>query len=130
MSELAKVLIIEDDRDVTTLMIEILTQEGFAPLAAADGLEGLLKLTTRQADVALLDIMMPDLDGVRVLEQLLEEGDGELPLPVIVMTGSPEGAQQARKLIGGDNVFEKPFDPTKLVGRLRAVISTTGATDG
>lgn len=119
-----RILIIEDDRDVTTLMIEILSQEGFTPLAAADGLEGLLKLNTSHADAALLDIMMPDLDGVRVLEQLLEEGDGELPLPVVVMTGSPEGAATARKLIGADNVFEKPFDPTKLVGRLRAVLAT------
>lgn len=119
-----RVLIIEDDRDVTTLMVEILSGEGFTPLAASDGLEGLLKLNTKQADAALLDIMMPDLDGVRVLEQLLEEGDGSLPIPIIVMTGSPEGAQQARKLIGDANVFEKPFDPTKLVGRLRAVLST------
>jgi DNA-binding response OmpR family regulator len=125
-----KVLIIEDDADVTTLMIEILSQEGFTPLAAADGLEGLLKLTTRQADAALLDIMMPDLDGVRVLQQLLEEGDGELPLPIIVITGSPEGAATARKLIGADNVYEKPFDPTRLIGRLRAVLRTTGDADG
>lgn len=124
MPDRPKVLIIEDDRDVTSMMIELLSQEGFDPVAAGDGLEGLLKLQTGNTDVALLDIMMPDLDGVRVLQQLLEEGDGQLAVPVIVMTGSPEGAAEARGLIGRDNVFEKPFDPHALVARLRALLTS------
>ncbi|MBW3659795.1 MAG: response regulator, partial [Actinobacteria bacterium] len=71
-----RVLIVEDDRDVITLLVEILSHEGFDPVVAADGLEGLLKIQTGQPDLALLDIMMPDVNGVRVLEQLLEEGAG------------------------------------------------------
>jgi DNA-binding response OmpR family regulator len=115
-----RVLIVEDDRDVVTLLVEILRHEGFTATVAEDGLAGLLKIRTGQPDLALLDIMMPDVDGVRVLEQLLEEGGGELPVPIIVMTGSPEGAARARKLLGPADVFEKPFDPDRLVGRIRA----------
>lgn len=119
-ADAARVLIVEDDRDVITLLVEILRHEGFAPSVAADGLEGLLKIRTGQPDVALLDVMMPDVDGLRVLEQLLEEHDGHLPVPIIVMTGSPEGAARARRLLGSADVFEKPFDPDPLIRRIRA----------
>lgn len=114
-----RVLIVEDDRDVVTLLVEILQHEGYTATVAEDGLVGLLKIRTGQPDLALLDIMMPDVDGVRLLEQLLEEGGGELPVPIIVMTGSPEGAAKARRLLGRDDVFEKPFDPDRLVRRIR-----------
>jgi DNA-binding response OmpR family regulator len=114
-----RVLIVEDDRDVVTLLVEILQHEGYTATVAEDGLVGLLKIRTGQPDLALLDIMMPDVDGVRLLEQLLEEGSGELPVPIIVMTGSPEGAARARRLLGRDDVFEKPFDPDRLVRRIR-----------
>ncbi len=113
------VLIVEDDGDVITLLVEILRQEGIESTVAEDGLSGLLKIQTGAPDVALLDIMMPDINGVRVLEQLLEEGDGGLPVPIIVMTGSPDGAARSRRLIGAADVFEKPFDPEALIQRIR-----------
>lgn len=113
------VLIIEDDIDVTTLLVEILRHEGFEVTVAADGLSGLLKLRSGHPDVALLDIMMPDVDGLRVLRQLYEEGDGQLLVPIVVMTGSPEAAAEARTLLGTEDVFEKPFDPDPLISRLR-----------
>ncbi len=117
------ILIIEDDPDVTTLLGEILRHEGYDVEVAADGLAGLVKLQTGQADATLLDIMMPDVDGERVLAQLLEEGGGEITQKVIVITGSPTGADRARTLLGSANVFEKPFDPDLLVSRLRDVLS-------
>ncbi len=115
------VLVIEDDRDVVTLLEQLLLHEGHTVDIARDGLEGLVKLTTSSPDAVLLDIMMPDVDGHRVLSQLLEEGDGTVPFPVIVITGSPEGAAKARVLLGEKNVFEKPFDPQPLLDRVRAV---------
>ncbi|MFP5310046.1 MAG: response regulator transcription factor [Actinomycetes bacterium] len=114
-----RVLLVEDDEDVVALLREILSHEGFEPVVARDGLEGLLRMQTGTPDLALLDIMMPDVNGVRVVEQLLEDGDGSLPVPIIVITGSPDGAAQARELLGREDVFEKPFDPTKLIARIR-----------
>lgn len=119
---MTKVLIIEDDPDVTTLLAELLRVEGWDTEVAPDGLAGLLKLQTADADVTLLDIMMPDIDGERVLRQLIEEGDGSLEKPVIVITGSPDGAERCRGLLGSRNVFEKPFDPDRLVARIKAVL--------
>jgi two-component system, OmpR family, response regulator len=118
------ILVIEDDAHVVTLLHELLRVEGYEVTDARDGLLGLLKLATGGADAVLLDVMMPDLDGVRVLEQLLEE-HGQLPVPVLVITGSPEGARRCRELIGRDDVFEKPFDPAKLLGRLQSRLATT-----
>jgi CheY-like chemotaxis protein len=94
---------------------------GHVVVTARDGLEGLVKRTTSHPDVVLLDIMMPDVDGHRVLKQLLEENGGTVPFPVIVITGSPEGAAQARVLLGRENVFEKPFDPQPLLDHVRVV---------
>lgn len=114
-----RILVIEDDADVAVLLRALLEGEGHEVVEAADGLLGLAKLQIGGADAVLLDVMMPDLDGERVLAQLLEEHDGQLPLPVIVVTGSPEAAGRCRQLLGPDDVFEKPFDPTRLLARLR-----------
>jgi DNA-binding response OmpR family regulator len=113
------VLIVEDDAHVVTLLRELLRVEGYEVAAAGDGLVGLVKLATSGVDAVLLDVMMPDLDGIRVLEQLLEE-HGELPVPVLVITGSPDGARRCRELLGPENVLEKPFDPRDLLRRLDA----------
>ena len=123
---MSRVLVIEDDADVVTLLEQLLEHEGHDVTTARDGLEGLVKLTTARPDVVLLDIMMPDVDGHRVLKQLLEEHGGQVPFPVLVITGSPEGAAQARVLLGGDNVFEKPFDPQPLLDRVREVADLAG----
>jgi DNA-binding response OmpR family regulator len=115
-----RILVVEDDAHVVAMLVEVLQQEGFEVVTAADGLAGLLTLKSTDADAVLLDIMMPDVDGVRVVEQLLEEHEGVLPVPVIVITGSPDGARRCRVLLGDDDVFLKPFDPAALVSRLRA----------
>ena len=127
---MSTVLVIEDDADVVALLEQLLEHEGYDVAAARDGLEGLVKLSTVRPDALLLDIMMPDVDGHRVLKQLLEENDGEVPFPVIVITGSPEGAAQARLLLGADSVFEKPFDPQPLLDRLREVLGDAATDQG
>lgn len=115
-----RILVIEDDADIVTFLVEVLTYEGFQVTVAEDGLAGLLKLQSDPPDLALVDIMMPDVNGVRLLEQLQEEGGGQLSVAAIVITGSPEGAERAREILGRANVFQKPFDPKLLIARVRA----------
>jgi DNA-binding response OmpR family regulator len=115
-----RVLVIEDDEHVVAMLVELLRQEGFEATTAGDGLSGLLALRDTEVEAVLLDLMMPDVDGVRVLEQVLEEHDGTLPVPILVVTGSPEGARRCRDLLGDDDVFTKPFEPAALIERLRA----------
>lgn len=116
----ARVLIVEDDVHVVTLLRELLTHEGYDVVAAGDGLTGLLTLGGHDIDAVLLDVMMPDVDGTRVLDQLFEEHGDPLPLPVLVITGSPEASRACRQRLDPADVFDKPFDPTVLLARLRA----------
>jgi DNA-binding response OmpR family regulator len=117
-----RILVIEDDASVVEFLTAYLGGEGYEVSAAPDGLAGLLKLQTTRPDLAIVDIMMPDVDGLRVLEQLLEEGDGKLPVPIVIVTGSPEGAARCRKILDPADVIEKPFEPDALLKRIHAHI--------
>jgi DNA-binding response OmpR family regulator len=124
------ILVVEDDTNVAALLRELLAQDGYRVDEAADGLVGLLKLRSRDVDAVVLDVMMPDVDGVRLLAQVLEEHDGRLPVPTLVVTGSPDGARRCRDLLGDDAVLEKPFDPTDLLDRLRTLLGGRAPADG
>jgi two-component system alkaline phosphatase synthesis response regulator PhoP len=120
----AKVLVVEDDPSVRGLLHTLLTGEGYEVATASDGLAGLVKASSAKPDLMLLDLMMPDLGGVRVLEEL--RGDPALAdVPVIVVTGKLEAVPSLRALLGEDNVFVKPFGVTELLERVSAV--TRGA---
>ena len=112
------VLVVEDDKGVRELMETILISEGFDVRTARDGLEGLLKLKMMRPAVLVLDIMMPDVGGLRVLDELATE---HADVPVIVVTGKPQAADEARQRLGSHNVFDKPFDLDTFVNRVREV---------
>jgi CheY-like chemotaxis protein len=112
------VLVVEDDKGVRDLIDTVLTSEGFEVKTARDGLEGLLKLRMLKPAALVLDIMMPDVGGLRVLDEL---ADDHADLPVIVVTGKPQAAEESRKRLGPENVFDKPFDLDDFVRRIREV---------
>lgn len=116
------VLVVEDDKAVRDLLETVLSDEGFEVRTAGDGLEGLLKVRMHQPAALVLDIMMPDVGGLRVLDELAEDG---AKIAVIVVTGAPSAAEEARGRLGRENVFDKPFDVDELVNRLRAVTRAT-----
>lgn len=117
------VLVVEDDRGVRELLDTVLVSEGFDVHTARDGLEGLLKLRMLSPAALVLDIMMPDVGGLRVLDELAEE---HADTPVIVVTGAADAADVARERLGKANVFTKPFDIDDLVDRIRAVARMPG----
>jgi DNA-binding response OmpR family regulator len=119
-AEAPLVVVVEDDKSVRDLLETVLVSEGFRVRTARDGLEGLLKIRMLQPAALLLDIMMPDVGGLRVLDELGTEHAG---VPVIVVTGKPQAAEEARQRLGKDNVFDKPFDVDALIARVHAVIS-------
>ena len=117
------VLVVEDDPSVRGLLHTLLSAEGYDVATASDGLAGLVKATASKPQLVLLDLMMPDLGGVRVLEEL--RSDPALSdVPVIVVTGKLEAVPSLRGLLGDDNVFVKPFGVAELLERVAAV---TGA---
>jgi DNA-binding response OmpR family regulator len=114
-----RVLLVEDDdviREATQLALE---RNGFTVDVAADGLTGLDTFRERQPDVALLDIMLPGMNGVSLCRQIREES----PTPVIMMSARADPVDVVLGLeAGADDYVTKPFDSTVLVARIRAVV--------
>ena len=115
-----RVLVVEDDPSVRGLLQTLLVAEGYTVSTASDGLGGLGLMATTRPDLLLLDLVMPDLGGVRVIQELRE--DPELArIPVLVVTGHEEAVPDMRAQLGEDNVFLKPFAVGELLARVGAV---------
>ena len=125
MTNPSRVLVVEDDPSVRGLLHTLLTAEGYDVSTASDGLAGLVKAAQTLPDLILLDLMMPDLGGVRVLEELRE--DPELDeTPVVVVTGQVDAVPGMRRVLGDDNVFVKPFAVAELLARVAAITGGPG----
>jgi DNA-binding response OmpR family regulator len=118
-----RVLLVEDDaviREATQLALE---RHGFAVTVAGDGLAGLASYRARRPDVALLDLMLPGMNGVSLCRQIREEGS----TPVIMMSARADPIDVVLGLeAGADDYVTKPFDSTVLVARIRAVVRRMG----
>jgi len=115
-----RVLVVEDDPSVRGLLQTLLSAEGYDVTTAADGLAGLVKAASVHPALMLLDLMMPDLGGVRVLEEVRE--DPELSkTPVIVVTGKIDAVPGMRALLGEDRVFVKPFAVAELLTKVAEI---------
>jgi DNA-binding response OmpR family regulator len=121
-----RVLVVEDDPSVRGLLHTLLSAEGYDVATASDGLAGLVKAAATKPALMLLDLMMPDLGGVRVLEEIRD--DPELSAtPVIVVTGKIDAVPGMRDLLGEDHVFVKPFAVAELLAQVAAI---TGGPEG
>ena len=116
-----KVLLVEDDESVRQLVRVTLQMNDFEVVEAKDGLEGLLLLEMHHPDAVVLDLMMPDVGGERVLAQLRATPETKRT-PVVIITGKPEVAPEVIGLVGRENFFPKPFDPDAVIARLNAMV--------
>lgn len=115
------ILVVEDDPSVQGFLSVLLEGEGYDVLLAQDGLEGLVLVELRHPDLVILDVMMPNVSGERVLRELQE--DPRLGhLPVLVVSGKHDVHEIFDPLLGRDNVFTKPFEPSALVERISEVL--------
>jgi DNA-binding response OmpR family regulator len=113
-------LVVEDDPSVRGLLQTLLLAEGYDVSTASDGLAGLVKANRQHPSLILLDLMMPDLGGVRVLEEL--GGDPDLAeVPVIVVTGKLDAVPAMAEILGDASVFTKPFSVADLLARVAEV---------
>lgn len=114
-----RVLLIDDDSAFTTMMAEYLTSEGFACERAHDPFDGLERALSGDFDVAVLDVMMPGLDGMELLRRLRRAS----AMPVLMLTAKGDGIDRVLGLeLGADDYLPKPVYPRELVARLRAVM--------
>jgi two-component system KDP operon response regulator KdpE len=121
-------LVADDEPRITKLVSMALSEEGFRVVTASSGEEALLKAEQIRPDIILLDIVMPDLDGIEVMRQLRERR----PVPVILLTAKGSTADKAKGLdLGADDYVAKPFHPDELAARVRAVLRrASGAPQG
>lgn len=116
------VLVVEDDEAIRGLLEVMMEMQNYEVIGARDGLEGLLKLEFRRPSAVILDIMMPNIDGARVLAEM--RSDIRLRnVPVIVVTGRRDAHEAFDDVVGAANVFSKPFDPEHLVHRVAELIA-------
>ena len=117
-----KILIIDDDEELCELVAEYLTVEGFETKAVHDGQTGLETAMEGDYDMAVLDVMLPKMNGFDVLRNLRAESK----LPVLMLTARGDDMERIVGLeIGADDYLAKPFNPRELVARLRAILRRT-----
>ena len=112
------ILIIDDEVGIRELLYEILKSNSFQPRHAANGQDARVEISKQKPDLILLDIWMPDVDGLTLLREWVEEG--KITMPVIVMSGhaSIDSAIEATK-IGASAFLEKPFSVNKLLALIK-----------
>ena len=115
---MAKVLIVEDDELIAGGMATHLTKAGFEAFRVSNGEAGLARLRFERPDVCVLDLMMPRLDGWKLIETARAEGIGT-PIVVVSARGSEQDRIHALE-IGADDYLVKPFSMNELVARVRA----------
>lgn len=128
MSPPPLVLVADDEPRITKLVSIALGDEGFRVVTARGGVEALQKAEQFRPDIVLLDIVMPDLDGIEVMRRLRERR----PVAVILLTAKVSVADRAKGLgLGADDYLAKPFHPNELTDRVRAVLRrAAGAAPG
>ncbi|MBQ8836291.1 MAG: response regulator transcription factor [Clostridia bacterium] len=119
MDERRRVLLVEDEKNIALLLAHNLNSAGYETVIAYDGEEGLKKALTEKFDIVLLDIMLPKLDGFKVLEGIRTRSD----VPVIMVTARDDDKDKIAGLENGaDDYVTKPYKLQELIARIRANI--------
>jgi two-component system, OmpR family, alkaline phosphatase synthesis response regulator PhoP len=124
---MSRVLVIEDHEDLAFGLRNNLEIEGYEVALAADGLAGMNLAKTWSPDLVVLDLMLPGLDGFRVLRSLREQG---LTMPILILTARGEEADKVRGLrLGADDYVTKPFGILELLARAEALLRRSRLRD-
>jgi two-component system, OmpR family, KDP operon response regulator KdpE len=119
------ILVADDEPRITKLVSIALSEEGFRVVSASTGAEAVRMAEEYRPDVVLLDIVMPDMDGIEVMRTLRETSS----VPVILVTAKGSTADKAKGLdFGADDYISKPFHPDEMAARVRAVLRRSGGT--
>lgn len=115
----SKILIVDDEEYIRELIRFYLDKEGFSVVQAASGEEALHLLENEYIDLAIVDIMMPVMDGFQLVEEMKEMKD----IPVIMLTAKSQSADKLRGFsLGIDDYVTKPFDPDELLARVKTIL--------
>ena len=114
---MAKILICDDEKDIVSALTIYLQAEGYETVPAYNGREALQILRGQEVQLVLLDVMMPELDGISALSKIRQESN----VPVILLTAKSEDTDTVLGLnVGADDYVTKPFNPVELIARVRS----------
>lgn len=115
-----KILIVDDEQSIRTLLNYNLTKENYRTLLAEDGEQAIQKVLEEKPDLILLDLMLPKLDGIAVCKELRQRG---IQTPLIMLTAKSDEIDKVTGLeIGADDYMTKPFSPREVIARIKAVL--------
>lgn len=115
-----RILVVEDDKKIASFVVNGLKQSGYAVDHAADGESGLFQAQTIAYDATVVDLMLPKLDGLSLIQQLRKHG---IRMPVLILSAKASVDDRVRGLqAGGDDYLTKPFAFSELLARIQALI--------
>ncbi|MBI2167839.1 MAG: response regulator transcription factor [Candidatus Omnitrophica bacterium] len=130
MSAKQKILIVEDEKDISNLVQLHLQKAGFETLTARDGQEAFRKIQSSKPDLIVLDLMLPEMDG-KELTKLLKAREDTKEIPIVMLTAKTEEVDRIVGFeLGADDYIPKPFSPRELVLRVKVVLKRTGKDPG
>jgi two-component system, OmpR family, alkaline phosphatase synthesis response regulator PhoP len=120
-----KLLVVEDEISISTLLQFNLEQAGFQVVTALDGKNGLEKAESEIPDLIILDLMLPEMDGLEVCKELRSK---KLNIPILMLTAKDDEFDKVLGLeLGADDYMTKPFSPREVVARVKAILRRTAA---
>jgi two-component system, OmpR family, response regulator len=115
-----RILVVEDDKKIASFVVNGLKQSGYAVDHSADGEDGLIRAQTIAYDAVIVDLMLPRLDGLSLIQQLRAKG---IRIPVLILSAKASVDDRVRGLqAGGDDYLTKPFAFSELLARVQALI--------
>ena len=118
-----KILVCDDDREIARAIEIYLNNEGFEVVKAHDGFEALNVVKSEDVKLAIMDVMMPKLDGIQATQMIRNEKD----IPIIMLSAKSEDYDKIIGLnIGADDYVTKPFNPMELVARVKSQLRRSG----
>jgi len=117
-----KILIVDDEKDILEFLSYNLRKEGFEILTANNGLEGLEMATKEVPDLIILDVMMPEMDGIEACEKIRETPSLEDTLVLFLTARAEEYSELAGFTAGADDYITKPIKPKLLISRVKAIL--------
>lgn len=122
-----RVLLVDDDVELSTMLAEYLTREGFDAETAHDGEAGARRALDEPFDIVVLDVMMPGIDGIETLRRIRARS----PVPVLMLTARGDDIDRILGLeLGADDYVPKPCTPRELAARLRAILRRSAPREG
>ncbi|MFZ3117075.1 MAG: response regulator transcription factor, partial [Variovorax sp.] len=122
-----QILMIEDDARLAQMVSEYLAKSGFGVAHAADGQAGLEQVQQHAPDLVILDLMLPDIDGLEVCRRIRALPGALAKVSVLMLTAKGDPMDRIIGLeIGADDYLPKPFEPRELLARIRAVLRRRG----